>query len=365
METLKQSPLPSLTSPTSATHSARIKSRAFSSIPLLVLLIGVLLVQALCPTLASAQIIYQDNFESGATGWTVNTTETEPDYSRYLGRFDNSPNQTSRTFTVPPGSQSLVIAFDFYRFDSWDDTAQWGFDRFEIDINGFEIFSLAVTSVPPALSGTTGSAKWQFVPFGPSVNDAYGSYVDRRFHLTITIANPPPSVTLTLRTDLNQGGNDKAGGFDNFRVEAIPAAPNITIFKSSIASPTGTGFFLSGEEVIYTIRIENTGSALDPATMVITDILPPELTLFTGSYSPGSLSVLFTDLSTPPSGVACCVAANISFSNSAGPVCAYGYDANGGFDPNVTALRIIPTGTVRDSVSTPVVMECRFRALIR
>lgn len=112
----------------------------------------------LWPAVAHAQVIYQDNFENGASGWSDNKTETHPAFSRYLGRFTNRPNQTSRTFSVPLGSQSLVIAFDFYRFDSWDDTTQWGFDRFQIDVNGTQIFSLPFSPTPSSLTGTNGNA---------------------------------------------------------------------------------------------------------------------------------------------------------------------------------------------------------------
>jgi len=86
--------------------------------------------------------VYADDFESGVTGWSNNSTDFDADVTNFLGRFDDAPNQTSRTFTIPAGTDYVEIGFDFYRFDSWDDNATYGFDRFEVEVDGVELFSL-------------------------------------------------------------------------------------------------------------------------------------------------------------------------------------------------------------------------------
>lgn len=315
----------------------------------------------LLPTAAHAQVIYQENFENGASGWSDNRTETHPAFSRYLGRFSGSPNQTSRTFSVPEGSQSLVIAFDFYRFDSWDDTAQWGFDRFQVDVNGTQIFSLPFAPAPSSLTGTNGNASWEFVPVGPYSNQAHGGWQDQRYRVIITIANPPTSVSFTLRTAVNQSTGDESGGFDNFRVEAIPHPPNVSVSKASRMERPGA-FHIPGELVVYTIDVTSTGGALDLGSLRLVDFLPDDVTLFSGNFGGSGSPVRFFDLSSPQSGVTCCSPSNLAFSNSASGPIQFNYSPNGGNDPAVTAVAITPGGRVRQGTASPVML--RFELLV-
>ena len=61
-------------------------------------------------------VIYQDDFESGTSGWSSNTTENAPMIgTNILGRFGGPTPQVSRTFTVPAGATALEIEFDLLR----------------------------------------------------------------------------------------------------------------------------------------------------------------------------------------------------------------------------------------------------------
>ena len=75
----------------------------------------------MCSQMVHAQgtVIYQDDFEGTVTGWSNNTTDFDPDVTRFLGRFANNPTSTSQTFTIPANTDQVVIEFDLYRFDSW------------------------------------------------------------------------------------------------------------------------------------------------------------------------------------------------------------------------------------------------------
>jgi len=149
---------------------------------------------------AQNTVIYQDDFEGPVSGWSVNNTDFDPDVTRFLGRFDNNPEETSRTFTVPAGATQLIIEFDFYRFDSWD----------------------------TARSGTSGNVDWNHSPLTPRVEIAFNTgqfWFDQLHRVEIIVNNPGPTVDLTLRTALNQGGNDESGGYDNFLVTAITPPP--------------------------------------------------------------------------------------------------------------------------------------------
>jgi hypothetical protein len=317
------------------------------------------------PSCADAQVIYSDNFQNGAAGWSDNSTETEPDFTRYLGRFHVGRKETERVFTIPPGTDDVVIAFDLYRFDSWDNTTQWGFDRFEVEIDTVEILSAQLTNYPASQTGATGTVDWSIVTVGTATNLAWGPYADQKFRVTITARNPGGTLRIKLRTDTNELLDNESAGYDNFEVRAIPFPPTVTLNKSSRPAPSGTGFFTPNAEVVYQIDFYSTGGALDPASVIIRDILPPHLEMFTGNFNGAGSAVTFTDLSTPASGITCCTTSNISFSNNTGSNPPFGYGGNGGFDPAATGFRVIPSGTVRQGVTSPVHLRFEVKARIK
>ena len=180
------------------------------------------------PAAYGQTVIYQDDFEGTVAGWSINNTDFDPDVTTFLGRFDDAPSQTSRSFSVPAGSTQIIIEFDLYRFDSWDNNAQFGMDRFQVDIDGGQIFSLPFPNPQASRSGTNGNVDWSHSPLTPRVELAFNSgqfWFDQLHRFEIIINNPGPTVDLTLRTFLNQGGNDESGGFDNFLVTAIAPPP--------------------------------------------------------------------------------------------------------------------------------------------
>jgi len=79
-------------------------------------------------------VIYQDDFEGAVSGWSDNSTDFAPAVT--------------------------VIEFDLYRFDSWDNQAEFGFDRFEVEIDGTQIFSLPFPNPQASRSGTAGNVEW-------------------------------------------------------------------------------------------------------------------------------------------------------------------------------------------------------------
>ncbi|MEP2735371.1 MAG: hypothetical protein ABJP34_03655 [Erythrobacter sp.] len=315
---------------------------------------------------AQSTILYQDDFEGPVSGWTLNNTDFDPDVTRFLGRFDNSPTSTSRTFTVPPSTERVDIVFDFYRFDSWDNTAQYGFDRFQIDIDGTQIFSLPFSNPQAARSGSSGDVDWSHVPTTGRVELAFGTgqyWFDQLHRVTISVANPGPTLDLTLRCAVNQGGNDESCGYDNMTVTAFPILPEIAAQKA--VATVGNDFAIPGNLVEYTISVNNTGGSVDSDSLVIVDPIPSDLVMFTGDFDGSGNSVQFVDSSTPASGLSCCTAANIEYSNSTTAPPAFGYVPMSDYDPAITYLRITPTGTVRDAQTDPVDVAFVFRAMIK
>ena len=192
---------------------------------------------------AQGTVIYQDDFEGTVTGWSNNTTDFDPDVTRFLGRFANNPTSTSQTFTIPANTDQVVIEFDLYRFDSWDNGSQHGFDRFEVEIDNNEIFSLPFPNPQAARSGTSPNVDWSHTPLTGRVELAFtaGRYwFDQLHRFEIIVNNPGPSLALTLRADLSQGINDESAGFDNFLITAVTNATEIVAVAESFSPIDGT-----------------------------------------------------------------------------------------------------------------------------
>lgn len=314
------------------------------------------------PALAQTTV-YADDFEAGATGWSVNTTTNNAATTRFLGRFDNSPTTTSRTFALPANTARAEIAFDFLRFDSWDDTAQWGFDRFEIEVDGVQVFSLPFASDQPARAGTTGNVEWSHTPLNAADQYAFNSgqtwYRDQFHRVVLVVDAPGPTLALTLRTALNQGGSDESGGYDNVEVLAF-AGPAVSARKEMATA----GYALPGEWVDYSFVVESTGGALDAGSFVITDPLPAEIALFTGDLDGSGNPVTFADASTPPSGLVCCGPGTVEFSDTPSGPPVFGYVPATPTDPAVTHIRITPGGALRDASADPVEVTFGIRGTI-
>ena len=244
----------------------------------------ILLLLLFVAPIAHAQntVIYQDDFEGPVSGWSVNNTDFDPDVTRFLGRFDNNPDETSRTFTVPAGATQLLIEFDFYRFDSWDNDATFGFDRFQIDIDGTQIFSLPFPNPQATRSGTSGNVDWTHSPLTPRVEIAFNTgqfWFDQLHRVEIIVNNPGPTVDLTLRTALNQGGDDESGGFDNFLVTAITPPPTeITANPESFPPIESTSGGIT-TSVLASDTFDNLPATLSDVTLTQLSSSSPNVTL--------------------------------------------------------------------------------------
>lgn len=334
-------------------------------------LLWVIVVILYLPSLALAQsfVVYEDDFEAAVSGWSVNSTEFDPDVTTFLGRFDNSPQSTSRSFTLPASTESVVIAFDFYRFDSWDNNATWGFDRFQVDIDGTQIFSLPFSATQAARSGSFGTIDWSHTPLGPTQELAFGTgqwWFDQLHRVTITVNDPGATLDLTLRTNLNQGGNDESGGFDNINITAFVTMPELDVTKTvnTVDMLGDDSYALPGAHAEYEFVLLNTGGAVDDGSIVITDKIPDNLTLFTGDLDGFGNPVMLTDLSTPSSGLSCCTAGEVTFSDSTVAPLDFTYVPSTPYDEDVTHIRITPSGALRDATVDPLDVRMTFQTVI-
>ncbi|MGB3721992.1 MAG: hypothetical protein WA979_04135 [Pacificimonas sp.] len=141
-------------------------------------------------------------------------------------------------------------------------------------------------------------------------------------------------------------------------VTAFCSMPNVEIEKSvQPASATGTEkFALPGNDMIYTLKVSNTGSiATDNSPVTLTDLLPASVTMFTGNHAGSGGAFEFVDSGT---GLTCCN--TVSDFGSGSPV-TFGYGPNGSYDPNVTGVRIAPSGNIPAYSS----FEVNFRVRIK
>lgn len=135
----------------------------------------------------------------------------------------------------------------------------------------------------------------------------------------------------------------------------VTPSPSISVLKSSsLFTPTAgsSGFMLPGEDVIYTIVVENSGAGtVDNDAVFIVDSFPEELDFFNGDIDTGGANNF---LSTDPivfqdsgSGLTFNYATDVAFSDQATAPNIFSdcsYTPSPGYDSNVTFICINPKG---------------------
>ena len=151
--------------------------------------------------------------------------------------------------------------------------------------------------------------------------------------------------------------------------------PDIVVTKDSVsfADELGTDFALPGATVEYLVTVTNGGnSTADPDTLIVTEALPSEVDLIVTDYGlPGSGPIAFSQ-GTPASGLTCTFGGFASttdcfdFSTDGSDFSYEPSDSGDGTDPNVTHVRIAPTGFILpDTGSGSPGFEVRFQVKIQ
>jgi len=170
----------------------------------------------------------------------------------------------------------------------------------------------------------------------------------------------------TIRVTANEGVE---GVFDlgvaGFTV--APPQPSITMLKSSVvlSDPVPADALnpkrIPGAIVRYDIVVTNSGpGSVDSDTMVITDPIPSNLSLYVATTSGNP--VVFIN-GTTPSGLTYNYAANVSYSSAgvSGPFTYTPIPDAAGFDAAVRAIRIQPTGVMGGTGSPSPSFTIQFR----
>lgn len=132
--------------------------------------------------------------------------------------------------------------------------------------------------------------------------------------------------------------------------------PDVTVQKTAAIAPdSAVQYAIPGSDVIYTLSIENEGSApLDDNTVFLVDTLPPETEFFNGDHNGAGSGVV--GFSETDSGLTFTAGTDLRFSNVAAKpanFAACGYSPASGYDSAVRHVCFNPKGRARDGTLYP------------
>ncbi len=193
------------------------------------------------PVINGWTLVSSEDFQSGATGWSDNTTEVGGTYlTRFLGRhsMEGGAQNTYKTYTLSGTESSTVIEFDMYKMDSWDG------EFFRVFINDSQVINLSFinnTFSSPA-DGSSGIVTYNVQEMTPFLaNFAFGSWNEQIFRFTLTINNANAgNVKLGFSSTLDQAVSDESWGVDNIKVYEVGGAGTPGPFNVVENNPIGT-----------------------------------------------------------------------------------------------------------------------------
>ncbi|MFN9603396.1 MAG: beta strand repeat-containing protein, partial [Planctomycetota bacterium] len=186
----------------------------------------------------STTVEISENFESGATGWSSNTT-TNSSWSRFLGQFAGSGGAqgVSKTFNLANGSGGAVIEFDLYRIDSWDG------ENFLVFVNDAQVLSQTInyTTSFGSASGTTGNISWSASSTSTNTSAIFGAFEDQIIRFQIVVNSPVPTLKLGFGSTLDSGITDESYGIDNVTIKTTASSSTWVALTGSVNADTLIG----------------------------------------------------------------------------------------------------------------------------
>jgi len=218
----------------------------------------------------SSAPLYSENFETGAKGWNVNTTEGSGSLSQSLGRFGGTNGQQGvfKTFAVPAGVTEVVVEFDMLEIDSWDG------EKFQVFGNDKLVTS---DTYQGAGRGIDQGSRFAVSDTKNLGNRGYGAWEDQRHSYRIVLPVENGMVKLGFGSTLNQGIADEAWAIDNLVIQAnnsfsttvdVDIEPAVSMkaqAQGDLADgPVGLKLEASGTEVgtLKSVRIENVPASM-------------------------------------------------------------------------------------------------------
>jgi uncharacterized repeat protein (TIGR01451 family) len=182
----------------------------------------------------------------------------------------------------------------------------------------------------------------------------------------IIISFPQPVTSVTIRYGnypfIGSGDNSTGQQFFGISQVRFCPMPAIAVAKTSAPYVTTAGspdrFNAPGSDVAYTLTVTNSGgSPVDVSSLVLTDVLPANMTFYNGDYNPAVPGMGPFELTAGSSGVTL-PAGGRAYSNNNGAT--YVYAPAAGYDADVDAVRLTPSGSMAANSSFTI----RFRARI-
>ncbi|MEM8783495.1 MAG: putative Ig domain-containing protein, partial [Planctomycetota bacterium] len=171
------------------------------------------------PTERTYTPVVTEDFSSGATGWSDNTTETDPTLGSMLGRFGGSggAEAVSKTFDVGESGDTVYVAFDFHRIDSWDN------EQFKVFVDGNEVMSEQFLYViaGTSSSGEAHGVQYTITPTSPIEDVTGASWQDQSFRVELEFTASSDSFQLGFGSTLNGALSDESYGIGNLEIGTV------------------------------------------------------------------------------------------------------------------------------------------------
>ncbi len=194
-------------------------------------------------TVINAMQITNEDFETGAVGWSDNTTtDGGSTFSQFLGRFGGSQGSqlVYKDFALSGNQTQVTIAFDFYEIDSWD----YEFFNIFIDDNLVrqDEYKHNREDAPQGTVDLFGGMS------SPDTNYGFRNWPDQGIGYTLTINTTATNLRLGFGSTLNQPIWDESWGIDNLIItDNAPAAAPVP--EPTTMALVGAGLILGASGI--------------------------------------------------------------------------------------------------------------------
>ncbi len=191
---------------------------------------------ALLSAPATAATLYSENFEGQPKALLGAGTRTDTlgykvlDFGNHLWRNDvaggGAANASSLSFTLK-SARAVQLDFDLAIIDSWDQTANFGPDAFNVAVDGEVVFSRIFSSHFDEFTAPTLDPALKTLSFGSKLAK-YGNWNDdwddAAYAVSLLLADlgaGDHTVAFYTSGPVWQGGYDESFGLDNIRVTSL------------------------------------------------------------------------------------------------------------------------------------------------
>ncbi|MEM9629334.1 MAG: cadherin domain-containing protein, partial [Pseudomonadota bacterium] len=165
---------------------------------------------------ATSTTVVTEDFDSGATGWSDNTTTSGGAGldGGYLGGFFGTGGAQTvyKTFSLSGDQDSVTVNFDFYEFDTWNG------EEFKIWVD--DVLVSTDVFYTQQYYGAGDSSTYGNSTSDTSSNLGQGIYNDQTHSYSFTIDSSATSIKVGFGSNLDESASDntESWGIDNFEI---------------------------------------------------------------------------------------------------------------------------------------------------